>query len=264
MKFEKLKIASWNVNGIRACTKKGFLEWLQGESPDICGLQETKSQEDQVPPEVRENPHYYNFYSSAKKRGYSGVGLLCSKNLPKPKVTEGIGHEKFDSEGRTLIAEFDSFFLINGYFPNGQRDHNRVPFKLEYSRLVEEKATELRKKHKKPVIILGDFNTAHKAIDLKNPKTNLKTTGFLPIERDWMDKFVEKGYIDIFRELHPNEEGHYTWWTYRGDCRERNVGWRIDYFFITEEVRSWVKNCYHQPFTMGSDHCPLFLELEIP
>ena len=259
---KSIKIASWNVNGIRACYKKGLLDWLNSEAPQICCFQETKSSENQVPQPILEHPNYYNVYASAEKKGYSGVGILSSKKLPLPKLTHGLDEEKFDCEGRTLIAEYDSFILINCYFPNGQRDHGRVPYKMEYCKLVEKKSAELQKI--KPVIITGDYNTAHKEIDLKNPKTNVKTTGFLPIERKWIDDFIEKGYIDIFRESHPEEEGHYTWWTYRGDCRKRNVGWRIDYFFITEKIRPWVKKCYHQPETMGSDHCPIFLELKVP
>ena len=262
--MNSIKIASWNVNGIRACYKKGFLEWLNNEGPEICCFQETKSSEEQVPKEILEHPHYQGFYASAEKKGYSGVGILSSKKLSPPKVIFGLEEEKFDSEGRTLIAEYDSFILFNCYFPNGQRDHGRVPYKLEYCRLIEKKATELKEKTGKPIIIVGDYNTAHKEIDLKNPKGNLKTTGFLPEERQWIDDFIEKGHTDIFRELHPKEEGHYTWWTYRGDCRERNIGWRIDYFFITKKARSWVQKCYHRPQTLGSDHCPIVLELHIP
>ncbi|MEE2743593.1 MAG: exodeoxyribonuclease III [Bdellovibrionota bacterium] len=261
---KSIKIASWNVNGIRACYKKGLLDWLNNESPHICCFQETKSSENQVPQPILEHPNYYNVYASAEKKGYSGVGILSSKKLPLPNVTYGLDEEKFDCEGRTLIAEYDSFILITCYFPNGQRDHGRVPYKMEYCKLVEKKSAELQKKSKKPVIITGDYNTAHKEIDLKNPKANINTTGFLPIERKWIDDFIEKGYIDIFRESHPEEEGHYTWWTYRSNCRQRNIGWRIDYFFITEKIRPWVKKCYHQPETMGSDHCPIFLELKVP
>ncbi len=254
------RLASWNVNGIRAVVNKGYTEWLATESPDIVSLQETKAQPDQFPPAILDG-QYQSFSASAVRKGYSGV-LVQSKISPK-NVTTAIDIAKFDDEGRTVICEYENFFLINGYYPNGQRDHNRVPFKLEYSDAILEYSMNLMEKFNKPVILCGDFNTAHEEIDLANPKSNKKTTGFLPHEREWLDKLASFGFVDAFRALHPDEEGHYSWWTYRGDCRERNIGWRIDYFFIPEELLPLVKNCYYQPQVMGSDHCPLILEIDL-
>ncbi len=258
---KKLKrLASWNVNGIRACVNKGYVDWLTKESPDIVSLQETKAQPEQFPPEMM-SQKYQIFSASAVKRGYSGT-LVQTKISPQ-NVKTSIDIPKFDNEGRTVICEYDSFILINGYYPNGQRDLNRVPFKLEYSESILNYSLELMNNTIKPVILCGDFNTAHEAIDLANPKSNTKTTGFLEIERAWLDKLESFGFVDVFRFLHPNEEGHYSWWTYRGDCRERNIGWRIDYFYLPKEFIHLVKDCYYQPQVMGSDHCPLILEIDI-
>ncbi|TDJ03988.1 MAG: exodeoxyribonuclease III [Deltaproteobacteria bacterium] len=257
----EIKIVSWNVNGIRACQRKGFEDWLNTERPDIVCLQETKASPDQLDESLVENNNYHSYYSSAEKKGYSGTAIFSLKALEGPKITIGLGIEKFDREGRTVIAEYRDFFLINGYFPNGQRDHGRVPYKLEYSREVAKKALELEKK--KPVIVTGDINTAHNEIDLKNPKANKDSTGFLPIERAWIDEFQEQGFIDIFRKLHPGEEGQYTWWTYRANARARNIGWRLDYFFVTKGILTNVNKCYHLPEVMGSDHCPTVLTINI-
>ncbi|RLA64175.1 MAG: exodeoxyribonuclease III [Epsilonproteobacteria bacterium] len=257
----EIKIVSWNVNGIRACQRKGFEDWLNTERPDIVCLQETKASPEQLDESLVENNNYLTYYSSAEKKGYSGTAIFSLKALDEPKVTIGLGIPKFDCEGRTVIAEYNDFFLINGYFPNGQRDHGRVPYKLEYSRAVAKRALELEKK--KPVIITGDVNTAHSEIDLKNPRANKNSTGFLQIERAWIDEFINQGFTDIFRELHPGEEGQYTWWTYRANARERNIGWRLDYFFITQGMLKSVSDCYHLPKVMGSDHCPTVLKIKI-
>lgn len=255
------KIISWNVNGIRACYKKGFLEWLALEKPHIVALQETKAHQNQLSEDLLKPENYHAWYAEGIRKGYSGVALFAHKDLPKPDVQIGLGIQKFDDEARTIIAEFPDYFLINGYFPNGQRDLGRVPFKLEYSEEVVKYALSLEENTGKPVIITGDFNTAHRAIDLANPKTNTKTTGFLPEEREWMDTMVDRGFIDTFRHFHPEEEGHYTWWTYRNNCRERNIGWRIDYFFASESIMNKVKKAFILPDVLGSDHCPLGIEL---
>ena len=257
----KFKIGSWNVNGLRACHKKGFLEWLNTEKPHILGLQEIKANVEQLPEELTKLKKYNAYFFSAKKAGYSGVALYISKKL-EHEVTYGLGIKKFDDEGRSIIAEFEDFILINCYFPNGQRDHGRVPYKLDFSKAVAKKAKALKKKTSKPVIICGDVNTAHEEIDLANPKTNRKTTGFLPIEREWLTTFLKSGYFDAFRKFTPVENGHYTWWTYRGDCRQRNIGWRIDYFLTENSLEKQVKKCYHRPEVLGSDHCPIMLELK--
>ena len=256
-----LKLASWNVNGLRACAKKGFAKWLTQEQPDILCLQETKANEDQLDDDIKNIKDYDSYFFSAQKKGYSGVALYVKKDLKIKEIHKGIGKKSLDDEGRAIILEHKNFVLINGYYPNGQRDHNRVPYKLKFSREILKIANEYRAK-KKNVILTGDFNTAHHPIDLANPKTNTKTTGFLPKERKFLDKMLEDGYLDIYRELNPEKEGAYTWWTYRGDCRERNIGWRIDYFWINKALKKKVKNANILAEIKGSDHCPLTLELD--
>lgn len=251
-----MKLISWNVNGIRSVYNKGFLEWFTRESPDILCLQETKANFDQFPSELKQMQEHAISHSSAEKKGYSGVATFSREKILDTKKIE---KHCFDAEGRVLIHEFKDFFLLNCYFPNGQRDHKRVPFKLEFCDDVLTKMNELKKI--KPIIITGDFNTAHTEIDLANPKTNKKTTGFLPVERAWMDKFIQEGYIDIFRHLNPDKVGAYSWWSNFAGARERNIGWRIDYFFITPELLPRVKSASIQPEVKGSDHCPVVLEL---
>jgi exodeoxyribonuclease-3 len=251
-----MKLISWNVNGIRSVFNKGFLEWFTRESPDIVCLQETKADFDQFPIELRQIKGHEVFYSCADKKGYSGVATFSrAKFLDTKKFEKKI----YDSEGRVLIHELEDFFLVNCYFPNGQRDHKRVPFKMDFCEDILSHLKVLRKQ--KPVIITGDFNTAHTEIDLANPKSNKKTTGFLPQERAWMDKFIHEGFVDIYRHLHPNQTGAYTWWSNRPGVRSRNIGWRIDYFFISPELLPRVKSARIQSQVMGSDHCPIVLEL---
>lgn len=256
-----LKLVTWNVNGIRATQKKGLLDWLEREKPQIVGFQETKAEIGQLDESLTKRDDYYTYYFSAKKKGYSGVALFSSKKLPEPKITYGLGIEKFDQEGRAIIAEYEKFFLINAYFPNGQPDLGRVPYKLEFSRALAKLALKLEKK--KPVIVCGDINTAHQPIDIARPKENEKNTGFLPIERAWIDEFIEQGFIDIFRKLNPDLKDAYTWWSFRAGSRARNIGWRLDYFFITKGLLPKIKNTYIQGETFGSDHCPVFLDLKI-
>ncbi|MDD0853168.1 exodeoxyribonuclease III [Halobacteriovorax sp. GB3] len=256
-----MKIASWNVAGLRACVKKGFYNWYLNSAPDVVCLQETKAMVDQLPEEVVTPPDHDTLYAPAKKRGYSGVSTWIHKNL-KANSKIGLGEDIFDDEGRTIITEFKHFFLINCYFPNGQRDHARVPYKMDFCELVLAKAKELMKDTGKEIVITGDFNTAHTEDDLANPKTNKKTTGFLPNERAWMDKLLESGFIDAFRHFNPKGNGHYTWWTYRSNCRERNIGWRIDYFWVSKGLKESLKDCYHQIDILGSDHCPIVLEID--
>lgn len=258
---KSLKIASWNVAGLRACEKKGFLDWVKESDADIICLQETKAMPEQLSTVLVSPENYEAHYVPAEKKGYSGVATWVRKGLEFNHLG-GLGRQEFDSEGRTLITEFSNFILINCYFPNGKRDHSRVPYKLDFCREVASLALDLRKKKKKEVVICGDYNTAHHERDLANPKTNTKSTGFLPIEREWMDEFKEQGFTDLFRQFVPEENGHYTWWTYRGDCRERNIGWRIDYFWSTDELLPRVVDCSHSPEVMGSDHCPINLILK--
>ena len=256
-----MKISSWNVAGLRACEKKGFYNWYLEDKADVVCLQETKALPEQLSDQLVNPEHHEALYAPAKKKGYSGVATWVKKGV-NVKHTIGLGIDEFDDEGRTIISEFDDYILFNCYFPNGKRDHSRVPYKLNFSNEVKRQAMDLNKSKKKPVIITGDFNTAHHEIDLANPKTNKKSTGFLPIEREWMSEFESSGFVDLFRSLNPEENGHYTWWTYRGDCRARNIGWRIDYFWATTETRELLSDCFHQSDVLGSDHCPLSLTLK--
>ncbi len=250
---------SWNVNGIRACTNKGFIEFVNTYSPDVLCLQEIKAAKEQFPDSIFRSLDYHLYINSAKRPGYSGVAVF-TKEKPQ-KVIDKIGIEKFDVEGRTLICEFKSYILINCYFPNGQRDHGRVPYKLEFYQEILKIYKKYIKAGKK-VIITGDFNTAHEPIDLANPKANKKTTGFLEHEREWITKYLDAGMIDALRFKNPELEGQYTWWTYRNNCRERNIGWRIDYFMFSENLKAKFKSFQHLPEVMGSDHCPIELTLK--
>ncbi len=252
-------ISSWNINGIRASYLKGLGEYLTVVSPDIVHLQEVKAKEEQIPEILSKiNETYEHWIHPAKKPGYSGTMTLIKKSLLRKKnfiVTNGIGQAKFDDEGRFQKIECDDFILFGAYYPNGQRDHSRVDYKLEFSRLVHQKALELAKKTGKAVFLSGDFNTAHTEIDLKNPKANINTTGFLPHERVFIDELIASGFNDLFRMRNPKLIEQYTWWTYRNDCRERNIGWRIDYFFGEEKAQQMLKKIIHRTEVMGSDHC---------
>lgn len=254
-----LKIWSWNVNGLRAIMNKGFLETIEKESPDIIGLQETKLQAEQVPVQVAELKDYTKYWSFAEKKGYSGVCLLTK---PKPiSVKNGFDIPVFDSEGRIVIAEYESFFIFNIYFPNGQMNDDRLQYKLNFYDACLEVMETYRKKGK-AVLVTGDYNTAHKPIDLAHPKANEKYSGFLPVERAWLDKIVELGWVDTFRQFDSSPE-QYSWWTYIGNARDRNVGWRIDYFFINQEHLSIVKNAGIRQAIFGSDHCPVYVDIDI-
>lgn len=255
-----MKLYSWNVNGIRAAQKKGFLNWLNATQPDILGVQETKAHPDQLDDDLKQPEGYHVYWaSSTVKKGYSGVGLY-SKVEPNT-VHLGLGIEEYDVEGRTIIAEYDDFTFITAYFPNGSRDHSRVPFKMAYKAAFLTFTEKLRAEDK-PVIFCGDVNTAHQPVDLARPDENQKVTGFLPEERVWIDEVVSKGYLDIWRALHPDTTGGYTYWTYWGGARPRNVGWRIDYFFITPGLRPRVADAEIHADVMGSDHCPISLTLK--
>lgn len=255
-----LKLFSWNVNGLRAVYNKGFADWVSRVQPDILGLQEIKATPDQLPAELNPIPGYHAYFAPAVKKGYSGVALY-SKREPK-RVQIGLGIEEYDVEGRTIIAEYDSFVFITAYFPNGKADLSRVDYKLAYSDAFLAYCNAQRAQGK-AVIFCGDVNTAHKEIDLARPKENRKVTGFLPIECAWMDKLVGAGYIDIFRERNPALEGAYCWWSNRSGARERNIGWRIDYFFITPDLREKVVDAQLHPEVLGADHCPISLELAV-
>jgi exodeoxyribonuclease-3 len=253
-----LKIYSWNVNGIRAAAKNGYRDWFNKTKPEIVCLQETKAQPEQLEPELAYPKDYHSYWNSAQKKGYSGVATF-SRLKPKD-VKYGLGIDAYDSEGRVIEIWYEKFVLFNIYFPNGGRDHSRVGFKLEFCDAVLERC-EYLKKQDKNVIICGDYNTAHNEIDLKNPKANQNTTGFLPIERAWIDKFIDHGYVDTFRHFNQQPE-QYTWWAYRFSARERNIGWRIDYFFVNQGFRPAVKDAFILADVKGSDHCPIGIEIE--
>ena len=248
-----LKIISWNVNGIRAIHKKGFIDWLKKENPDIMCLQETKAWPEQLPEELINLSPYYSFFSSAEKKGYSGVGVY-SKIAPV-SVEHGLGIEKFDSEGRTLLIDFQDFVLFNIYYPNGKASEARLEYKLGFYEAFLSKAMEFKKAGRN-IVICGDLNTAHKEIDLARPKENSNTSGFLPTERSWIDKFLNTGFIDVFREFCKSPD-QYTWWDYATRARERNVGWRIDYFFVDNKTQKLVSDAFILPNVKGSDHCPV-------
>ena len=254
------RILSWNVNGIRAIQKKGFIDWVLKESPDILCLQETKAHPEQLSDELLNINGYKSYFSSSiVKKGYSGVAVY-TKQEPV-KVEHGFGIPKFDDEGRIIIADYKSFTLINIYYPNGKMSAERLQYKMDFYDAFLNYANDLVKKKKK-LVICGDVNTAHKEIDIARPKENEKVSGFLPIEREWIDKFLDQGYYDTFRIFNQEPE-QYTWWDMLTRARERNVGWRIDYFFVSENLKKSVKDAFIMPGVMGSDHCPIGIELEV-
>lgn len=253
-----MKIHSWNVNGLRAIMGKGFLDYINEYSPDILCIQETKLQEANLTDETRNIEGYKSYFTHAEKKGYSGVATF-TKEEPI-SVKHGIGIEEFDSEGRVLITEFKNFTLLNIYFPNGQKDENRLDYKMRFYDAILEYCNNEVNQGKK-LLICGDYNTAHTEIDIKNAKANEKTSGFLPIERAWIDKFISNGYRDTFREL--NEDlVKYSWWSYRFKARERNTGWRIDYHFVSDNMIENVKDANILNEVYGSDHCPITVNIE--
>lgn len=262
MAKRQIKLISWNVNGYRAVMNKNFLQSVRMLDPDVLVLQETKLQEDQLTDEMRDINGYESYFAfAATKKGYSGVAAYTRL---KPKaVTYGMGIERFDNEGRIIEMDLGQFIFFNIYFPNGQMSAERLQYKLDFYEDFFAYCRTLRKKGRS-LIISGDFNTAHNEIDLKNPKANSDRSGFLRIERDWLDRLVAEGYVDTFRTIYP-ETVKYSWWSYRFKARERNAGWRIDYFFVTEDImeKGWIKDATIENDILGSDHCPVGLILEI-
>ncbi|MHC5077850.1 MAG: exodeoxyribonuclease III [Planctomycetota bacterium] len=253
-----LTLLSWNVNGIRAIEKKGFLSWLEKTAPDILCLQETKAHPDQLSTALKEPKGYVTAFSAAEKKGYSGTGLYSK--TPPLACRDRLNVPAFDTEGRVIIAEFSSFILVTVYVPNGGRECVRVPFKMGFSDALLGVLEDLRSEGK-GVAVCGDFNTAHKAVDLARPKENEDHTGFLPEERAWLDKFLGRGYVDTFRHLHPKKTGAYTWWDYRTRARPKNIGWRLDYFFVTADLLPRLRSAFILHEVTGSDHCPVGIEL---
>jgi exodeoxyribonuclease-3 len=255
-----MRIVSWNVNGIRAVAGKGFADSVKAMNADIIGIQETKAQIEQLGPEITELEGYKSWFYSAERKGYSGTALYS--RIEPEDVTFGLGTEEFDHEGRTICADFGKFVLFNIYFPNGGRGDDFVKFKLRFYDCFLDRVRELQSKGRE-VICCGDVNTAHKEIDLSNPKANSKISGFLPEERVYMDHFAEAGLTDTFRMLYPDKPECYTWWSYKTAARSRNVGWRIDYFFATKGLLTDISESNMMSDVMGSDHCPVYIDLNI-
>ena len=253
-----MKIISWNVNGIRACANKTFFEFLKEEDPDILCLQEIKALESDLEEPLRQPSGYHSIWHSAEKKGYSGTAIL-TKEKPKT-IIKGFGNPKYDSEGRVLMAEYENFIVFSVYFPNGQMNNARLLYKLDFYNDFFDYCNELKSEGKN-IIICGDYNTAHKEIDLARPKENESTSGFMPIEREWLDKIIQMGYVDTFREFNTKPE-EYSWWSYRTRARERNIGWRIDYVFVNSEFQSQVSDAFIQQRVTGSDHCPVGITIK--
>ena len=252
-----MNIFSWNVNGIRAVKKKGFLDFISDYSPDILCLQETKAHVEQLGDDLLNIPGYLSIFDSPKyKKGYSGVAIYTKKE-PLNISTTLDSDQDLDDEGRTLIAEYDKFILLNFYFPNGQMNDIRLDYKFRFHDAAYDMFVKLKRK-KKNIIICGDYNIAHNEIDLRHPKPNENTSGFLRIERDWLDKFQKKGFVDTFRYFYPNEV-KYSWWTYMRNARQNNAGWRIDYFWVSQIDK--IKDAQIHNDVFGSDHCPVSISL---
>lgn len=250
-----MKLISWNVNGLRACRDKGFMDFFQEMDADVFCVQETKLQEGQIELDM---PGYYQYWNYAEKKGYSGTALFCKQ---KPiSVRYGIGIEEHDKEGRVIAAEFEKFFVVTVYTPNSQRELTRLAYRMEWEEAFLQYLKNLEEE--KPVIFCGDLNVAHKEIDLKNPKTNRKNAGFTDEERACFTKVVENGFVDTFRYFYPDMPDMYSWWSYMGQARAKNVGWRIDYFVASESLKEQLEDAKIHMQVMGSDHCPVELTLK--
>lgn len=250
-----MRIYSFNVNGLRAILKKDFLTWVESCQPDILCLQETKLSDSDFSIDI---PGYHQYYSCAEKKGYSGTAIF-SKSEPIA-VTEGIGVEEHDHEGRTLIAEYENFYLVCVYVPNSQDELRRLDYRQVWNKAFEDFVSSL--KERKPVIFCGDLNVANQEIDIRNPKTNVRNAGFTIEERNDFSRLLSRGFIDTFRYLHP-EEVKYSWWSYRFKAREKNVGWRIDYFVISEDLKDKLKSAEIHNEVYGSDHCPVSIDIDL-
>jgi exodeoxyribonuclease-3 len=255
-----MKLLSWNVNGLRSCAEKGFTEWLKGCEGDVVGLQEVRALPQQLPYGLLNPEGFYAYYAPAERLGYSGVGLLCRK---KPEeYTVSLGASVWDCEGRVQMARWDGLWVVNAYFPNGNgkdRDLSRIPYKIDFYRVLLKRVQEMERQGFK-VLVMGDFNTAHQALDLARPQANEKTSGFRPEEREVFQEWMDAGYVDTFR-MFCAEGGHYTWWSQRAGVRARNIGWRIDYVLASKQAREGVCGAWIHPHVKGSDHCPVGVEV---
>lgn len=250
-----MKLISWNVNGLRACLQKGFMESVAALDADVISLQETKLQPDQLELEL---PGYKSYWHYAQRKGYSGTAVFT--RVEPLSVQYGIGIESFDAEGRTVILEFTDFWLVNVYVPNAQRELARIAFRLAWEEALLNKLKELEQT--KPVVLCGDLNVAHEEIDLKNPKSNRGNAGFSDEERAAFSNLLSHGFVDTFRHFYPDRAGAYSWWSYMFHARENNAGWRIDYFVVSEVLRPRLRDARIHPQVMGSDHCPVELLLD--
>lgn len=250
-----MKLISWNVNGLRACLEKGFEDIVTRLDADVFCVQETKMQEGQAELSL---PQYYKYWNSAEKKGYSGTALFCKKE--PISVRYGIGMEEHDREGRVIAAEFEDFFVVTCYTPNSQNELKRLAYRMEWEDAFFSYLKQLEEK--KPVILCGDLNVAHREIDLKNPKTNRNNAGFTDEERGKMTRLLENGFIDTYRYFYPDKEGVYSWWSYRFQARAKNAGWRIDYFLVSEQLKDRLQGAVIHTDILGSDHCPVELTME--
>ena len=255
-----MKLVSWNVNGLRAVINKGFEEFFKEADADIFCIQETKMQENQIDENIKEIFKGYNTYwNSAEKKGYSGTAII-TKNIPL-NIKFGIGIEEHDKEGRVITLEFDKFYMVNCYTPNSKRELERLDYRMVWEDAFRNYLIELNKK--KPVIVCGDLNVAHKEIDLKNPKTNRRNAGFTDEKKKKMTELLNAGFTDTFRYLYPDKTDMYTWWSYMFKAREKNAGWRIDYFIVSDSIKDKIKGSYIYSEIMGSDHCPVGLDIDV-
>ncbi len=256
-----MRVVSWNVNGIRAAARKGFAEWLASDGAEFVGLQEVRALPEQIPVEIRESDAHHAYWVAAERKGYSGVGFLARR--PADEVVEALGVPDFDAEGRYQMLRFGRLRIVNAYFPNGSgkdRDNSRIPFKLDfYARVFE--LFESALSDGDPVLVMGDFNTAHREIDLARPRQNAKTSGFCPEEREELDRWLRAGWVDTYRHFQP-ETACYSWWSQRRGVREKNIGWRIDYVLATPGAMEHVRGAFIDTEVLGSDHCPVGVELD--
>ncbi|NYT02356.1 MAG: exodeoxyribonuclease III [Methanosarcinales archaeon] len=257
--MNSLRMLSWNVNGIRAVHRKGFLDWVKADGPDILCLQEIKAKEGQIPRAVRHLEGYRAYFVSGDRAGYGGVALF-TRTEPS-EVRTGLGIPGFDDEGRAIVADYGDFILYDVYFPNGKASPERLDYKMRFYEAFLDHVGGLLDQGKK-IVICGDVNTAHQEIDLARPGPNRKFSGFLPLEREWMDRLVSRGFLDSFRMFH-SEGGHYSWWDLKSRARERNVGWRIDYFFVSRNLQDQVESAFILNEVQGSDHCPVGIRLKV-
>ena len=251
-----MRLISWNVNGIRACVNKGFKDFFKTIDADIFCIQETKCQEGQIELEF---PGYTSYWNSAEKKGYSGTAIFTKKE--PISVSYGIGKEEHDKEGRVITLEFEEYYMVNIYTPNSKRELERLDYRCIWEDEIRSYLLKLNKT--KPVIMCGDLNVAHKEIDLKNPKTNHHNAGFTDEERNKMTQLLDAGFTDSFRHIYPDKEEQYTWWSYMGHAREKNIGWRIDYFIVSNDAKTKIQDAYIFPDIYGSDHCPIGLKINI-